>query len=120
MNWNYNKFYFLSVGDHGGRLGSMTYFEAPEYSSVFTKVNHLYFYDEDEDIEQIRQKIDSHVTSINQIVKKPKSKKMVWKKFEMDKKANEETHERILGDQSQRNDSKCGMHKILFYDIIYK
>ena len=88
-------------GQYNGRLGSVTYFEAPEYSSVFTKVNHLYFYDEDEDIEQIRQKIDSHVASVNDLVQAPsrssRSKKTVWKKFEMDRKSNADSHQRVFG-----------------------
>ena len=63
---------------------------------ILPQVNHLYYYDEEGDIEQIRSKIDAHVTTVSQMVSKPR-KKTVWKKFEQDKKANEESHDRIFG-----------------------
>ena len=81
-------------GDHDGH----GYFEAPAYSSVFTKINHLFVYDEDEDIEQIRQKIGIFRASVNDLQStQRRSKKTVWKKFEMDRQANHESQERVLG-----------------------
>ncbi len=44
-------------GNSNGTFDGKPYFEAPDYSSVFTTVGHIYFYDGDEDIEQVRQKI---------------------------------------------------------------
>ena len=85
-------------GDHDGQ----GYFEAPAYSSVFTKINHVFVYDEDEDIEQIRQKIGIFRASVQDLQQqRPKSKKTVWKKFEMDRKANQESQQRVLGHSHQ-------------------
>ena len=87
-------------GEVDGRWQGVTYFEAPEYSSVFTTINHLYMYDEDEDIEQIRQKIGiiRAITDQQQQAAHGKnSKRTVWRKFEQDLRSNLEREEQVLG-----------------------
>ena len=85
-------------GEVDGRWQGVTYFEAPEYSSVFTTINHLYMYDEDEDIEQIRQKIGIiRAITDQQQAARTKSKKTVWRKFEQDLRSNLEREEQVLG-----------------------
>ena len=87
-------------GDHDGQ----GYFQAPAYSSVFTKINHVFVYDEDEDIEQIRQKIGIFRASVQDLQQQQqhKSKKTVWKKFQMDRQANQESQQRVLGHSHQQ------------------
>mgnify|MGYP001483962091 CR=1 FL=1 len=51
-------------GNCNGTWKTTKYFEANENSSVFTTANHLYFYDEEEDIEQIRQKIGIYKATV--------------------------------------------------------
>ena len=91
-------------GNCNGTWKTTKYFEANENSSVFTTANHLYFYDEDEDIEQIRQKIGIYkatvVGSQQKIPSKPHqphSKTTVWRKFEIDRQNNQENQQRVLG-----------------------
>ena len=72
------------------------------YDSIeFKTLNHLYFYDEEEDIEQIRQKIGIYRNfgSQQKLAPKPQipTKKTVWKKFEMDRQNNQENQQRVLG-----------------------
>ena len=96
-------------GNSNGSHHGTRYFEAQEYSSVFTKVNHLYFYDEEEDIEQVRQKIGVLRTSVDSLLTRsgPKrSKKMIWRQFEMDRLANQNSHERFLNNNHSSNSSQ--------------
>ena len=51
-------------GNCNGTWKTTKYFEANENSSVFTTANHLYIYDEEEDIEQIRQKIGIYKATV--------------------------------------------------------
>ena len=91
-------------GNCNGTWKTTKYFEANENSSVFTTANHLYLYDEEEDIEQIRQKIGIYkatvVGSQQKIPSKPQqphSKTTVWRKFEIDRQNNQENQQRVLG-----------------------
>lgn len=76
-------------GENNGTFLGHKYFEAEEYSSVFTTVNHLYVYDEDEDIEQIKQKIHKIGTKLN--------KRQMKTQFEKDKQLNQEKSQKMFG-----------------------
>ena len=76
-------------GENNGTFLGHKYFEAEEYSSVFTTVNHLYVYDEDEDIEQIKQKIHRIGTKLN--------KRQMKTQFEKDKQLNQEKSQKMFG-----------------------
>ena len=70
-------------------------------------MNHLYIYDEEEDIEQIRQKIGIYKASVDENLARNQpqnhaTKKTVWRKFEMDRQNNQENQQRVLG-QSKSN-----------------
>jgi len=89
-------------GDCNGTWKTTKYFDANENSSVFTTVNHLYIYDEEEDIEQIRQKIGIYKASVDENLARNQpqnhaTKKTVWRKFEMDRQNNQENQQRVLG-----------------------
>lgn len=70
-------------GDCDGTYKGQTYFAAPPYSSVFTTANHLFPYNEDEDVEQVRQKIGDLKLGLEQHLST--TKKNSWKKFEQDR-----------------------------------
>lgn len=78
-------------GNSNGTHLCQQYFEAEEGSSVFTVVNHLYMYDEDDDAEQIRQKIGIFRNSLG----RPR-KSSIMRQFEADRLNNEEKSEKLL------------------------
>lgn len=80
-------------GNSNGTHASQQYFEADDSSSVFTVINHLFIYDEDEDAEQIRQKIG---IKRNSIAGGHQRKSSIMRQFELDRQNNEEQSEKIL------------------------
>ena len=81
-------------GHSNGTLKSTRYFEAGDQSSVFTTLSHLFPYDEDLDVNQVRQKIGQFENNVQGL---RTSKRNIMKQFEKDRQTNRANQDSILG-----------------------